>query len=271
MRNLSWVLYFLVSAVLLTLLTQTGGVILIVAYLMWKLLKWDLAILRIGSFVAMYLVINLLLVPSLAGYFGRRPLPVVHDHLRPQNWFTVLANRNYVSDELYQVVMDAAADYHATFPDRKLVYLDAAFPLGEKLPLPPHRAHSRGTAIDLAFAYTDADTGEPRRRAPNFLAYGRYEDPQGNEPNWPRDCRASGSWWYGLPQVFALRAFDNVEVDRDATRKQLQQFSRHPKVKRIFLEPHLKQRWHLMAENKIRFHGCKAMRHDDHYHVEIVR
>jgi len=41
-----------------------------------------------------------------------------------------------------------------------------------------------------------------------------------------------------------------------------------PGVKKIFLEPHLKQRMGL-THPKIRFHGCHSVRHDDHIHIEI--
>ena len=35
----------------------------------------------------------------------------------------------------------------------------------------------------------------------------------------------------------------------------------------IFIEPHLKNRLKI-GNNRIRFHGCKAVRHDDHIHFQ---
>jgi len=37
---------------------------------------------------------------------------------------------------------------------------------------------------------------------------------------------------------------------------------------KIFIEPHLVKRLKL-ASNKIRFQGCRAVRHDDHLHVQL--
>lgn len=42
-----------------------------------------------------------------------------------------------------------------------------------------------------------------------------------------------------------------------------------PRVRRIFLEPHLKARLGLSAEPKVRLQGCWAARHDDHIHVDV--
>ena len=40
-------------------------------------------------------------------------------------------------------------------------------------------------------------------------------------------------------------------------------------IKKIFIEPHLKTRWGLKNYQKIRYHGCHAVRHDDHIHVQL--
>jgi len=41
----------------------------------------------------------------------------------------------------------------------------------------------------------------------------------------------------------------------------------HP-IEKIFIEPHLKQRLNL-DHPKIRYHGCGAVRHDDHIHIQV--
>ncbi|MFT5619364.1 MAG: hypothetical protein ACI85I_002607, partial [Arenicella sp.] len=38
---------------------------------------------------------------------------------------------------------------------------------------------------------------------------------------------------------------------------------------KVFIEPHLKTRLGLENYSKIRFHGCQAVRHDDHIHVQL--
>jgi murein endopeptidase len=40
-------------------------------------------------------------------------------------------------------------------------------------------------------------------------------------------------------------------------------------IGKIFIEPHLKTRLKLTTP-KIRFHGCRAVRHDDHIHVQLI-
>jgi len=37
---------------------------------------------------------------------------------------------------------------------------------------------------------------------------------------------------------------------------------------RILIEPHLERRWNMEGDDKLRFAGCQAARHDDHLHVD---
>jgi len=41
-----------------------------------------------------------------------------------------------------------------------------------------------------------------------------------------------------------------------------------PNLGKVFVEPHLKTRMKLV-DSKIRFHGCGAVRHDDHIHIQL--
>ena len=41
------------------------------------------------------------------------------------------------------------------------------------------------------------------------------------------------------------------------------------RVRRIFLEPHLKRRLGYAEDGRVRFAGCHAARHDDHVHVDF--
>ena len=67
----------------------------------------------------------------------------------------------------------------------------------------------------------------------------------------------------------ANRQNRNYLMDTPATKRLLLKFIRQPQIKKIFLEPHLKQRLGLQKEKKIRFHGCRAVRHDDHIHIQL--
>ena len=56
--------------------------------------------------------------------------------------------------------------------------------------------------------------------------------------------------------------------DEERTKALVLLFAANQSIGKIFIEPHLKQRLHLTS-NKIRFHGCRAVRHDDHLHVQL--
>ena len=45
-------------------------------------------------------------------------------------------------------------------------------------------------------------------------------------------------------------------------------FNKNNYIEKVFIEPHLKTRLNLTS-NKIRFHGCQAVRHDDHIHLQV--
>lgn len=62
---------------------------------------------------------------------------------------------------------------------------------------------------------------------------------------------------------------ENMVFLEEANRYLLIELAKHPKVRKIFIEPHLKERLGLSQYDKIRFHGCHAVRHDDHIHIEI--
>ena len=59
------------------------------------------------------------------------------------------------------------------------------------------------------------------------------------------------------------------EFDRDANRFLLQKIMDQSEVKKVFIEPHLQKRLKLNRYKKIRFHGCHAVRHDDHIHFQL--
>jgi len=60
----------------------------------------------------------------------------------------------------------------------------------------------------------------------------------------------------------------NFTFDSTKTKELVNLFASKPTIEKIFIEPYLKTRLKLTS-NKIRFHGCEAVRHDDHVHVQI--
>ena len=67
--------------------------------------------------------------------------------------------------------------------------------------------------------------------------------------------------------LYTKRMID-YQFDEPRTQKLLQLLSNEKAIKKIFIEPHLKNRMYLNS-SKIRYHGCQAVRHDDHIHVEL--
>lgn len=104
--------------------------------------------------------------------------------------------------------------------------------------------------------------------APTLLGYGYVEKPAAGEWNQPAACERNGYWQYSLVSKLAIRK-KNRQFDSTANKHLLQLLSKDNRIRKIFIEPHLKQRLGLGSDDKIRFHGCKAVRHDDHIHVQL--
>jgi hypothetical protein len=57
--------------------------------------------------------------------------------------------------------------------------------------------------------------------------------------------------------------------DAIRTKQMIALFASSDAIEKIFIEPHLALRMHVKSFPKIRFHGCHAVRHDDHLHIQI--
>ncbi len=259
---------------LLTLATQIGGMIYLLSLVGNKYIpndkkgKWSQCILFIG----LYLFSTFIIVPPIAKVFGRVPLPISKQGtLIPNHRWTCLLNRHYVKPKLYNLVMKSANQFNANQNNiRQLRYLDANFPFKDGFPLFPHRSHDDGEKIDLAFLYTDRATGSPLAKSVSFFGYGFCEVPKPREENMPALCKKRGYWQYSLLQNLIGKASPNkVQFDAEATRRLVKKLSDHPYTKKIFIEPHLKQRLGFSNDEKVRLHGCAAVRHDDHIHLEL--
>ncbi|GGB13796.1 hypothetical protein GCM10011511_41900 [Puia dinghuensis] len=188
-------------------------------------------------FIVVYLSTTVLLVPLLARPFGRVPLVISRQHhLGPQNVLTCLLNRNYVRPRLKEIAEQTAIEMNREFPGTEINYLDASFPFIDKFPLFPHLSHNDGKKLDLSFCYLDSKTGLSTNNTPSFCGYGICEEPRPGERDQPCLCGQQGYWEYSL-------------------------------MRRI-VPQHLKARLGLNYD-KIRYHGCHAVRHDDHIHVQL--
>ena len=254
---------------LLTLLTQIGGVVYAIALgitLAWR--KNNSTAYAVLVFVVLYLSGVYLWVPLLASFGGRAPV-IARENMRPANYATVLLCRNYVSRTMNQVLGEVSAELANDRPDIVISYLDGNFPFLNGFPLWPHLSHDDGNKLDLGFIYKN-EQGDVTRLQKSVSGYGVYEPPRPGEQNTWRHCRSEGYFWYDYPRYLTFGTLHpELQVDPEATAFVVRLLLRQATVEKIFIEPHLANRWHLQHP-KIRFHGCGAVRHDDHIHLQVI-
>lgn len=210
-----------------------------------------------------------MIIPSIAPIFGRTSLPI-KGKLKPLNLVTCLLNRHYVKPELKEQLLSVAEVMNRQFEETQTNYLDANFPFYEGFPLFPHLSHDDGKKVDLAFYYIDRQKGEMSDTAPSWIGYGIYDEPVEGEINYPERCAKQGFWQYSLLSYGVPTEEENLLiVDTERTKALIVLLASDSLTSKIFLEPHLKARWNLNYDHKIRFHGCQAVRHDDHIHTQI--
>ncbi len=263
---------------LLTIVTQIGGII----YLLYQPLSikikksytgWKRVGYRLLSFSVLYFSMVFVFLPPIARQLGRTPLPIFASEktpLRPLTLWTCLLNRHYVKQELKTLMLRTSSQLQRQYPNMTVQYLDANFPFWDGFPLLPHLSHNDGKKLDIAFFYKNAKTGKSINDSPSFYGYGVYDTPKGKEWNQPSVCRKKGHWQYGIMEKITPQFWKKEWiVDSKKTADFVRLLANHTKIQKIFIEPHLKQRWGLTKLSKIRFHGCHAVRHDDHIHVQI--
>jgi len=248
--------------VLLTVLTQIGGVVYLLA--VW-LTRGFLR--RTFAFLGLYLVATIGAV-FVAPVFGREALPCFErDGLAPRSLIYCAMNRQYVSPELHLLTRRLAEHVAGKHPGSITQYLDAGFPFAEGFPLLPHLSHDDGRKLDLAFYY-QADGYRPGE-TPSPIGYWGFLEPHADDPATCRQkdrltLRWDMTWFQGLVR-------DDLTLDAGRTGTMLRWLSDEAVkggVEKILLEPHLRARFAL-PPSVVRFQGCRAARHDDHVHVQV--
>jgi hypothetical protein len=252
--------------ILLTLTTQIGGLVWIAVfgYFKYKKSRWNKRK-RLLSFSIVYLLCVVFIVPFLAPLNQRRALPVFNDHIAPHNLGYILLCRNYVHEDLYHVLTSTAKDFQT-----KVIYLDAGFPFIDSFPLLPHLSHNDGRKIDIAFKYQNKN-GDLVDSSPSLLGYGVYVEPTGNQLTQAQKCRDAGFWQYDYATYLGVNVHQELSIHEAFTKLLIQDMLLLP-VEKMFIEPHLIPRLELdqlpvYQRSKIRYHGCHAVRHDDHIHI----
>ena len=260
----------------LTIVTQVGGICLLISLAFYKQINkhwnkiYQKIIIKGCAFLIVYLILTFGINPYLATYFGREPLPIFEEKgLRPNNIFTCLLNRNYVRLELKKIALKVAFKMNEKFPGTKVNYLDANFPYLNNFPLLPHLSHNDGKKLDFTFFYTDKKSGKRVNIVPSPIGYGICEESLPNEKNTADFCSKNGYWHYSLLKKVVPQKNKYLYLfDTARTKEFVNLFTKENEIGKIFLEPHLIERLKLKSK-KIAFHGCKAVRHDDHLHIQL--
>lgn len=260
-------LLHLITITVLTITTQIGGVVYIITLLILHKVKRKTILKRISLFVLLYLIATFLITPYLAPVFGREKIKET-DYLKAHSFFYKLANRNYVKPELNQVLHDISSAYGKNNNELKIIHLDANFPFIDKFPLLPHLSHNDGKKIDISLVYQDTN-GKLTDKKKSISGYGVFENPMSVEYNQTTTCQERGYWQYDYSKYLTLGTINNdITFSNNGTRTLVNEVLKKKNISKLFIEPHLKTRLHL-TNNKIRFHGCSAVRHDDHIHIQI--
>lgn len=257
--------FFLI--IILTITTQIGGIIYVICIIFINRNNEKYRLKRLVLFSILYLVVTFLIVPNLAPIFGREKIKE-NKNLTAHFFIIKLFNRNYVKPELNTILENVLEVLKTNNPELKLIYLDANFPFFDGFPLLPHLSHKDGKKIDVSFIYED-NKGNVTNLKTSNSGYGVFENPMKEEFNQAEYCKQKGYWQYDFTKYMTFGSInDDLKLSEKTTRLLIEEILKHNKVSKLFIEPHLKNRLKL-HNKKIRFHGCRAVRHDDHIHFQI--
>ncbi len=263
--------------ILLTLVTQIGGLVL---WLAWPLLQWTRA--RLGGrsgpaslaaalavFLLLYALVGTFVVPPMAAALGRERLPCFASEERPLQAVSplfCLTNRNYARPAVFRILFDLSDAMARAAPGTVTAYLDAGFPFLDGFLMLPHLSHRHGSDVDLAFFYLQGDAATPSPAGGSWsIGYWAYVPPRTGDPQ-PCAARTIDLRW---DLDWLQPAFSGLRLDERRTAAMLRWLSDNAGrygIRKVLLEPHLQRRMATDAR-LVRFQGCRAARHDDHLHV----
>lgn len=265
MRKILNIILHVILIGILTVLTQVGGLVYLFSLWLNTTFKITSKLKRVLMFIGLYLIGSLLIVPLTAPFFGREKIKYSHG-IRPTNYMTVLLNRNYVRPQLNKLLQGTANNLKGS--GIQISYLDANFPFINKFPLLPHLSHNDGKKLDISLIYQNTE-GELSIAQKSVSGYGVFEEPKLKEYNQIAKCLNKGYFQYDYPKYLTFGEInEELQFSVKGTKKLVTAILKQPKLGKLFIEPHLKKRLNLKS-NKVRYHGCKAVRHDDHIHIQL--
>ena len=249
----------------LTIVTQIGGIVYVLSIILTKKWRWNSNFKPIVVFIGLYMISTLFIVPVVAPIFGREKIKHT-DRIQPTNYMTTLLNRNYVRPELNDLLVQVEKELEGSHIE--IHYLDANFPFINKFPLLPHLSHNDGKKIDLSLIY-ETKSGAITNQQKSISGYGVFEDPKPNEYNQIDKCIKNGYFQYDFPKYVTFGTINrDLVLSEKGTKRLINSILKNRNLGKLFIEPHLKKRMNV-THHKIRYHGCRAVRHDDHIHLQL--
>lgn len=251
--------------VILTILTQIGGIVYLLSDFIAKKSKIKFKLKGLISFIVIYLFSTFLIVPFIASLFGREKI-ICTEKIQPTNKMTLILNRNYVKPELNTFLKRVENNLANT--NITINFLDANFPFFDGFPLLPHLSHNDGLKLDLSLVY-ETRNGEISDKQKSNSGYGVFEEPKNEEFNQIEKCLSNGYFQYDYPKYLTFGTINKeLLFSKKGTKRLIEAILKEEELEKLFIEPHLKNRLRL-NNNKIRYHGCRAVRHDDHIHIQL--
>jgi hypothetical protein len=134
--------------------------------------------------------------------------------------------------------------------------------------LAPHLSHNDGRKLDIALFYTDTN-GNRLENTPSSIGYGVFVDPRPGDEDYLEICERKGYWQYGaMAKIVPQDKKKDFQFDLKREKAFIKILTDDKRLRMLLIEPHLKARMNLTS-SKVRFHGCHAVRHDDHIHIQI--
>ncbi len=261
------IILYIIIILLLTAITQIGGLIYLISLILVNKKTEKKRLKRIGIFATLYIFATFLIIPNLAPTFGREKIKET-EFLQAHSFFYKLANRNYVKPQLNKAIEKIANDFEKRNSGIRMVYLDANFPFIDKFPLLPHLSHNDGKKIDISLIYENKN-GKLTNKKPSISGYGAFESPTEKEYDQISICKNKGNWQYDFTKYVTLGTINKeIKFSNKGTRELANLILKRNEIGKLFIEPHLKHRLNL-KNGKVRFHGCQAVRHDDHIHFQL--
>lgn len=255
---------------ILTLITQIGGVIYLFVLLVARMLGWHRKLVVLVAFLIVYSAASFATI-FIAPMFGKQAIACSFSQtvpLKTAHPIYCLLNRNYVTHDLAELLNKSAQAVNKKFDGTQTLVLDGNFPFLTGFPLLPHLSHDDGLKADLAFYYMDGKGGYLPGYMKSPIGYWGYTQPREGEV---APCTNYKKFSLRWDFDFLQSALPQYELEPKRTAFLLNWLTNEGRqygLEKILLEPHIKSRLGLKSD-LIRFQGCRAARHDDHIHLQV--